>query len=78
MPTNLSERLGGQDDGIAEAEAREVGADDVEVADDDRRQACGIEVPRQASAIPSTVTRSTRGHELGEVIVGQIRRARAG
>ncbi len=40
----ISEGFRRQDDRIAEAERGQVGADGVEIADDERRQAVGIQV----------------------------------
>ena len=69
----LSEGLSREDDRIAEAEAAQIPADDVEIADDERRQARRDRGARAMTRETSSlVTRSIARHELREVVVRQI------
>ena len=61
-----------EDDRIAEAELGEVGADRVDVADDQRGQARGIEMAGHHARHLVARHRLDRRHELREVVVGQV------
>src|SRR5262249_52221086 len=68
----LSKHLGAEDEGPAEPEASEISANDVGIADDERGQPAGVEVP--GHYIRDIVGRDPlrARHVLVEVVVRQI------
>src|SRR5256885_13947680 len=69
---SLSKCVGGKDDRFAQIEEREIAADDVEVADDKRREARGIEVLRQYARGLARRDALHNRDKLCKVVVGQV------